>query len=121
MFLHTPLPSHAKFPLHPVSGSIPPFTTSVHVPWCPLTLHAMHVPAHAVPQQYPSTQNPLVQSLLCVHSCPALSLQLPAPSHDDGAAQVPGSFASCGTFQHVPAWPLTLHAKHVPVHVVSQQ
>jgi hypothetical protein len=121
MFLHAPSPLHAKSPLQLVSSSTPPFGTFVHVPRCPVTLHAMHCAVHAVPQQYPSTQKPLVHAPFALHGCPLLSLHAPAPSHDDGVAQVPGSFANCGTLKHVPSCPLTLHAVHVPAHPVSQQ
>jgi hypothetical protein len=63
-FLHVPVASHDDIPLH--MSSVPDFT-GLQVPSNPVKLHALHAVAHALLQQYPSAQNPLVQSLAAVH------------------------------------------------------
>ena len=44
--------------------------TAVHAPTRPETLHAMHVPLHALSQHTPSAQKPEAQSPPCVQDWP---------------------------------------------------
>jgi hypothetical protein len=117
-FLHTPAPSHACGAPH-VPGSAARAGTLLHVPSCPVTRHDTHTPSHAVSQHTPSTQYPDTHSVAPPHSVPAVFLHAPAPSHAVGAAQV-SSCAHFATKLHVPRLAGRLHARHSPVHAVSQ-
>jgi hypothetical protein len=85
-FAHKPLPSQPlMYWLPPVqlaghvslSGA---FVTEVHVPECPLKLHAMQVPVHVLLQQTPSTQVRLPEHfLLPLQASPAFSVRHVVP------------------------------------------
>jgi hypothetical protein len=66
-FLQAPVASHDCAPLH--MSSLPDFT-ALHVPGDPARLHAKHAVAHALAQQYPSAQKPLVHSVAAAQVCP---------------------------------------------------
>ncbi len=118
---HAPAPLQLVVPTHSFAGSCP-FATLVHVPTVPARLHAAHVPAHAVLQHTPSTQLPLTHSAPIEQAAPLAKnphapapLQLTAPAH---------SFAGSCPFamlEHVPMFPATLHAWHVPEQAALQQ
>jgi hypothetical protein len=140
-------PRHDAPPLHQVvphseAGSVP-LAAALHVPSAPATLHASHVPLHALLQQYPSAQlperhcAPEVQALPVANSPshePALQLlpglqssaaftqgemQAPAPSHQ-ALPQSPERSSPRGTGEQVPTRPVTLQALQAPPHALSQ-
>ena len=65
--LHAPVASHDCMPLH--MSSLADFT-ALHVPISPARLHAREPVAHALAQQYPSAQKPLVHSVAAAQVCP---------------------------------------------------
>ena len=86
--LHAPLVPQLAAPwsAHSLSGSAP-VATARHVPFLPaapspclLALHAMHVPAHAVSQQNPSTQLPFAHCRASVHALAAACAAWHVPS-----------------------------------------
>ena len=120
--------SHAPAPLHSPAGHSlavsSPERTGAHEPFVPpvkVAVHASHVPSHTSPQQTPSTQKLLAQSVFIAQVSPRPFLQPPAPSQ---TAAPMHSFAGSlpnPMFAHVPSAPATLHALHVPPQVLSQQ
>jgi hypothetical protein len=106
-----------------VPGSCWKAGTLAQVPTLPVTLQAWQVPAHVELQQTPSMQLPLKHWLLSVHAEPLLSRQVPAPSQALPPVQALAGKLSCwpaGTLTQVPTLPMTLHARHVPVHALLQ-
>jgi hypothetical protein len=91
--------------------------TATQVP--PPPVQAWHAPQEAVPQQCPSTQDPLVQSAATVHTCPFAFLQAPVASHDC----MPLHLSSMADFTapQVPGLPVRLQAMHAVLHAVLQQ
>ncbi len=117
---HPPLPLQLIAPAHSFAGSVP-FGMFVHVPSEPGTLHAMHVPEHALLQQNPSTQSPSAHSFAAAQACPFDFLHAPVPSQT-WATPAHSSIGSCPAAigEHVPTSPGRLHAWHVPAHALLQ-
>jgi hypothetical protein len=80
--------AHLPAPSQPLTYWLPPvqlaghvslsgaFVTEVHVPKCPLKLHAMQVPVHVLLQQTPSTQDRLPEHFLFeLQASPACSVR----------------------------------------------
>jgi hypothetical protein len=117
-----------RSPGHSLSGSIP-VVMGAHVPLATVpvlpVLHPMQLPVHAVLQQTPSTQKPLMQPVVTVHTDPSGAAHPPAP------LQTPAPWHSLSGSNPKPTSPQTpfaplpffwaLHARHEPVHDVSQQ
>ena len=69
---HTTLPAHVGTPVLPAfDGKHVPLL--VDVPACSVAAHASHAPAHAVLQQYPSTQLPLAHWFDAMHAAACAS------------------------------------------------
>jgi hypothetical protein len=113
--LQAPVASQLLVPLQ-VPGSSA-LVTATQVP--PPPVQAWQVAHDALPQQVPSTQAALVQSVAAVQVCPFAFLHEPVASHDCVPLQV-SSFADF-TGLHVPGLAVRLQAMHVPVQAVVQQ
>lgn len=113
--LQAPVASQLLMPLQlPGSSAL---VTATQVP--PPPVQAWQVEHDALPQQVPSTQAALVQSLAAVQVCPFAFLQAPVASHDCVPLQV-SSFADF-TAPQVPRLAVRLQARQVPVQAVLQQ
>ena len=97
-FRQPPAPSHmpsfphvlAPWSVHWPSGSVP-VGTFVQVPRLPPTAHDWQVPAHAVAQQKPCWQNPVMHSVPAPHAIP-VGFFVHAPiTQTLGAAQSPSA------------------------------
>jgi hypothetical protein len=113
--LHIPVGSQLFVPLQ-LSASSALFTAT-HVP--PPPVQAWQAPQEAMPQQWPSTQFPLVHSAAPEHVCPFALLHFPVASHDD----IPLHMSSTPDFTglHVPSSPGRLHALHAVAQALLQQ
>jgi hypothetical protein len=120
--LHAPVESQAFMPEQTFVGfESSPAVMFVHVPTLPMALHVRQAAVHAVAQQTPSMQKPLVHSADIAHIWPSSFLHVPRPSHEFVPIQPGKSSFALGTFVHVPTLPATLQALHVPAHVALQQ
>ena len=123
---HVPCPLHVPAQVGVEFASLWPSGTGEQAPAEPATLHAMHVPVHAVAQQTPSTQKPDEHSALLPQAKPdstimhaAAPLQLPVPPHS-----LSGSFPDM-IMPHCPLAPPPFfaaeHERHVSVQALPQQ
>ena len=76
-FLHAPVASQVCMPLHVSSMAD---LTAPQVAGLAVRLHAWQVPVHAVLQQVPSAQNPLVHSAAALHFWPVAFLAMQTPA-----------------------------------------
>jgi hypothetical protein len=122
---HVPCPSQVPAQIGVELGSLWPCGTGEHAPSNPVTLHAMHVPVHAVVQQIPSAQKPDEHSALLLQAKPvstiihaALPLHVPTPPHSLSGS-VPDMI-----MPHCPLYPPPFiaaeHERHVPMHALPQ-
>ena len=113
--LHAPMASQVFVELQ-VSASSALFTAT-QVP--PPPVQVWQVPHDALPQQCPSTHDPLVQSVAAVQVWPFAFLQAPVASQDC----IPPHVSSIPDFTalQVPSCPARLHAMHAVLHAVLQQ
>ena len=72
-----PFPSHMRPPGHLPKGSEEPLGTGLQVPSEPGSAQEVQSWLHAVLQQLPCAQNPLLHSLFEVHGVRSLPLQVP--------------------------------------------
>ena len=114
--LQAPFASQLLVVLVQLSGSSA-LVTATQVP--PPPVQVWQVPQDELPQQWLSTQAPLVQSPATVHICPFAFLQAPVASQVCVPLQV-SSFADFTALQ-LPGLAARLHAMHVPVQGALQQ
>jgi hypothetical protein len=74
-----------------------PAATKLQVPGAEVVLHDLQLSVHAVLQQSPSTQNPVVQSALHAHAAPLALLTEPSrPQPPASTPALPPSFFGVG-------------------------